>query len=267
MPEIFQYGFMDRAFIAGFIVAILAPLIGLFLVVRRYSLLADTLSHVSLVGVATGLLLGFNPLAGALGASTIAAIGMERLRTNRKIFGESILALFLSGGLALALVLLSLANGLNVSIFSYLFGSIATVTSQDLFVMVVCGVLIAGLMLFLFRRFFLISFDEELAKVNGLPVVYLNILLMVLAAATVALAMQVVGSLLVGALMVIPVLTAIQFGKGFKMTAALGIMISLLAVISGLIISFYLNLPSGASIVVLCLIFFSAGLVLNKKHA
>src|SRR3989338_6684013 len=119
--EIFQYDFFIRAFIAGGITAVVAPLIGMFLVVRRYSLMADTLAHVSLVGVAIGIFTGINPAITALVTTVIAALGIERLRQTKQLFGESVLALFLSGGLAIAIVLISAAHGLNVNLFSYLF--------------------------------------------------------------------------------------------------------------------------------------------------
>ncbi len=265
MIEIFQYDFMIRAFIAGLIIAVLAPAIGVFLVVRRYSLLADTLSHVSLVGVATGVLFNFNPVLGALIVSTLAAFGMEKLRESRKLFGESILALFLSGSLAVALVLLGLSHGLNVNIFAYLFGSITTVSRDDLYIIGGLGLFAAIVIIWLFKKFFLVSYDEELAKANGLPVKVLNITLMVLAAITVSLSMRIVGILLIGALMVIPVLTAVQFGTSFFKTSIYAIILSLAAVSSGLFTSFYLNLPSGGTIVVIALIFFGISLLLNKK--
>lgn len=267
MLEIFQYDFMIRAFLAGLIIGTAAPVIGIFLVVKRYSLLADTLSHISLVGVAAGMLFGFNPVLGALAASILAAFGMERLRENRKIFGESILALFLSGSLAIALVILGLSHGLNVNIFSYLFGSIATVSADDVWLIGIFGSLVTLVTLLLFKRLFLVAHNEELARVSGLPVSFLNITLMVLAAVTVALAMRVVGILLVGALMVIPVLSAIQFGLGFKKTVALALVFSLVSVISGLFVSFYLNLPSGGAIVVICLFVFALSLFFNQKNA
>jgi zinc transport system permease protein len=265
MLEIFQYDFMIRAFIAGIVIAILAPTIGIFLVAKRYSLLADTLAHVSLVGIVLGVLFGFNPLAGALAVSSIAAFGMEKLRSTAKIFSESILALFLSGSLALALVLLGITHGMNVNIFSYLFGSISTVSPENLFVIIVFGVLIIVLTFFLFKKFFAVAYDEDLAKASGLPVSMLNTALMVMAAVTVSLGTQVVGTLLVGALMVIPVMTATQWKRGFSQTAFLSILFSLASVIAGLFASFYLNIPSGGTIVLMALFFFGLSFFLNNN--
>ncbi len=264
MFEIFQYDFMQRAFLAGTLIGIIAPMIGIFLVVRRYSLLADTLAHVSLVGVATAAVLGVHPVIGALAASAVAAISMEKLREKRKLFGESILALFLSGSLALAIVILGLSHGLNVNIFSFLFGSITTVSSADLVLIGGFGIVVIVTTLLLFKQFFLASYDEDLAKANGLPMSFLNTTLMLLAAMTVSLSMRIVGILLVGALMVIPVLTAMQFGKSFFKTAMYAVFFSVFAVVSGLVVSFYWNIPSGGAIVLIALALFAARFMTKK---
>jgi zinc transport system permease protein len=265
MLEIFQYDFMLRAFAAGAIIGILAPAIGIFLVVKRYSLLTDTLSHVSLVGIALGLFLGINPIFTAIGVSSVAAVSMDKLRHGKKIFGEASLNLFLSGGLALSIIIFSLSRNLNATIFTYLFGSIATVTSQDVQIISILGTCIMLVLIILFKRFFLTSYDEELAQANGLPIQLLNFILMVLAAITISISMRIVGALMVGALMVIPVLTATQFGHSFLKTFFYGLIASLLAVFSGLFASFYLNLPSGATIVCASLLLFILSLLSRKK--
>lgn len=267
MLSIFQYDFMIRAFAAAFIIGALAPVIGIFLVVRRYSLLADTLSHVSLVGVALGMLLNFNPIIGAIAVSAFAVMGMDKLRETRKIYGESVLALFLSGSLALALILLALSGGINTNIFAYLFGSITTVTASDLWIISIFGFIVAAITFLEYKRFFMISYDEELARADGLPVHILNIALMILAAITVALGMQAVGILLVGALMVIPVLTALQFGKSFTKTLLYAIFFSILSAIIGLFASFYLNLPSGATIVITAIVWFILSLIITRNKS
>jgi zinc transport system permease protein len=262
--DIFQYDFMVRAFEAGIIIAIIAPLIGIFLVVKRYSLLADTLSHVSLVGVALGILGNINPLITALITTVIMAFGMENLRENKKIFGESVLALFLSGSLAIAIIIIGLARGLNINVLAYLFGSITTVTETDIYLIFGIGLIVLFTTVIFYRRLFLISYDEEMAAANGLAVKSYNLLLIILAAVTVSLAMRVVGILLVGALMVIPVITAMQFGRSFKQTLILSVILSLVAVVAGLFISFYFDIASGATIVLTSLILFISSLIVNK---
>ncbi|GFP26416.1 zinc transport system permease protein, partial [Candidatus Hakubella thermalkaliphila] len=186
------------------IIAVIAPIIGVFLIVRRYSLFADTLAHVSLLGIAVGVLTYTNPILTALAASLIGAVGMERLRARTKIYGESILALFLSGSLAIATVIISLARGFNASLLSFLFGSITTVLTSDLYLIGGLGVVILSTMYLVYKELFFIAFDEEAAKVAGLPVEKLSLLLMILSALTVALSIRIVGVLLIGALTVIP---------------------------------------------------------------
>ena len=185
MFSIFQYDFIVRAFTAGVITAVIAPAIGMFLVVRRYSLMADTLAHVSLVGVAVGLLTNVSPVVGSLIVAVVASVAIESLRESKKIFGESILALFLSGGLAVAVVIISLGHGFSVNLMSYLFGSITTVTASDIRIIAVSGVLIMAVLTVFYKELFCVAFNEELAAASGMNVRALNIALIVLAAVTV----------------------------------------------------------------------------------
>lgn len=261
MLEIFQYDFMVRALIAGVAVAVVAPLVGLFLVVRRYSYLADTLAHVSLVGVAVAVLGGFNPVFAATLAAVAAGGGIEALRRNQRVFSESVLAVFLSGSLALAVVLMSLGKRLHQDLFSYLFGSITTVTLTEVWTIVAVGIVVAITVIIVFKELFLLTLHEELAQAEGLRVRFYSVLLMILAAVTIAVAMRVVGSLLVGALMVIPVLTAAQIARSFWATAVWAVGLSVAATVLGLVASFYFDIPSGASIVMSALLILVATFV------
>ncbi|NTU72879.1 metal ABC transporter permease [Candidatus Roizmanbacteria bacterium] len=260
--EPFQYDFMIRAFSAGLIIGVIAPLVGIFLVVRRYSLMADTLSHISLLGVAIGVIFKVFPYLSAILLSTIAAVGIEKLRTTRKIFGESVLSLFLSGSLALAIVIISLFPGTNINIYSYLFGSITTVTQEEIVVIFGFGVTIVLAVFIFFKELFFISFDEELARVNGLPVTLLNFGLVILAALTVSVAMRAVGILLIGALMVIPVVTAFQYARSFTQAVIVSVFFSLISVVMGLYLSYYYNVASGGMIVLIALAIFVLSLIL-----
>jgi zinc transport system permease protein len=251
MLDLFNYSFILRGLEAGLIIALVAPLIGIFLVLRRYSLIADTLSHVSLAGVAIGLLLNVNPLVTAIITSALASIGIERLRLSQKIYGESALALFLSGSLAVAIILIKLANGFTVDLFSYLFGSLVTVQTSDVMTIFISGLVVTITIFLFYKELIFVTFDEDAAQVSGLPVKFLNILLIVLASLTVALAIPIIGVLLVSALIVIPVMSALQFGLGFNKTLFLAETISVLSVITGMIVSYYLDLPTGAVIVAL----------------
>jgi zinc transport system permease protein len=266
MFDIFQYGFVTRGLEAGIIIAIIAPFIGFFLVLRRYSLIADTLSHVSLAGVAIGLLLKINPMITAIGASVLSSFFIEKLRMSKKVYGESALAIFLSGSLSLAIVLISMAHGFSVNLFSYLFGSIVTVKQSDVLMIGLLGGLVITLLLLFYKELVFISFDEEAAKVAGLPTKFINLLLITLAALTVSLAIPIIGILLISALIVIPVVSALQFRKSFKQTILIAEIISITSVISGIFVSFYLNLSTGGTIVLIALGIFFLSLFFRREY-
>ena len=266
MLDIFQYSFIVRGLEAGIIVAIIAPLIGIFLVLRRYSLIADTLAHVSLAGIALGLLFGVNPIFTALGVTVISSLGIERLRTTKHIYGESALALFLSGSLALATVLLSLGKGFNSSLFNYLFGSIVTVTQIDVYTILFLAIVVVALLVAFYKELVYISFDEESAKVSGIPIRLINTVLVVLTALTISLAIPIVGVLLIAALIVIPVVTALQFRKRFTTTILCAECVSIFSVVAGIFASFYLNLSTSGTIVLIMLSIFIVVMIINYKE-
>lgn len=261
-----QYGFFVRGLEAGIIVAFIAPLIGIFLVLRRYSLIADTLAHVSLAGVALGFLTGVSPMLAALGTTVAASLGIERLRSAGRVYGESALALFLSGSLALATVLLSLGRGFNSSLFNYLFGSIVTVTQADVYVMGALAVVVAVSVGAFYKELVYLSFSEESAKVSGIPVSRINTALIVLAAVAISLAIPVVGVLLIAALMVIPVIAALQLRVGFARTILYAEAISLFSVVSGIFVSFYFDLSAGGIIVLTMLAVLFVILAARGRH-
>lgn len=264
MLEIFSYGFMIRAFLAGFLISIMAPVIGSFLVAKRYSLISDTLAHVSLAGIALGLFIGVNPFFTALIITVISAVIIDKIRKDQEISGETALSMFLSFGLALAIVLIGISKGFKVDIFSYLFGSISTVSQIELLVMLPLTIAVLATIILYYRQFLFIVFDEEVATVYGIKTKKLNLLLMLLTAIVVTLSIRIVGVLLIGALMVIPVVTAGLISRSFKQSIFLSIVFSLLAVISGLFLAYYLNLPAGGVIVLFSLFVF--GITLLLKH-
>ncbi len=263
MFDLFQYSFVIRAMEAGVIVALIAPLIGTFLVLRRYSLIADTLAHVSLAGVAIGLLVGINPLITAIATAVISSFAIERLRLSKKVYGESALSLFLSGSLAIAIILISFGRGFNVDIFNYLFGSILTVKQSDIFIIAGLGLVVVGAVIAFYKELVYLTFDEESATVAGIPTRYMNLLLITLAAFTVAVAIPIVGVLLIAALVVIPVITALQFKKSFLQTIIIAELVSLFSVVSGIIISFYFDLSSGGTIVIIAILIFLLSLMIK----
>ncbi len=265
MLEIFQYDFMVNAFLAGIIIAVLASVSGSFIVLRRYAMLTETLAHVALVGVAIGIVTGQNPIWVAVVVSVLSAWLIEYLRSYLGLYSDSILAIFLSGSLALAVVIVSVAGSFNASLFSYLFGSILSVSNEDLIVMAVFGSLSMAVLLALFKEFYFIAFDEEVAQVSGLKVKLLNFMLVTIIAVIIALSIRVVGTLLIGALMVIPTISALRYRLGFMKTIFLSLLFSITAVLLGMTLSYHFSLPSGATIVLVILAIFTVSIVINRK--
>lgn len=256
--EVLQYGFMQRALAAGGLLAVAAPAVGVFLVLRRLSPIADTLAHVALAGVGAGVLLGISPALGALVFTLVGALGVERLRSSGQLFGEAALALFLAGGLAVALILLSFARGFNADLLGYLFGAVTAVRPDDLAWIAALSLTVAGSVALFYKDLFVLTFDEEAARVQGVPVDTLNLLLAVLVAVTVVVGMRVVGVLLTSALLVIPALTAMRVARSFQATLALAVGFAVASVLVGLVGSFYLDLAPSGAVVLVSLMFFAA---------
>jgi len=256
MPEILQYSFMVRALLAGLVIAVVVPVLGSFLVSRRYSLVADSLAHVSLAGVGAGLLLGVAPVLAAVPVAMGGAVLLEWLRQKRQLSGEVGLAILMSMGLAIAVVLAGLSQGSNVDFASYLFGSIATTTPADLLALAAFGAVSLGLVLWNYRALLHIAFDEDSARIAGHRVTLLNYMLTTLTAAMVVLSLRIVGGLLISALLVIPVIIASRFARGFGETVLFAIAAAIIAVAAGLILAFYAGIAAGGAIVL------SAGVLL-----
>ncbi len=265
MIEMLQYDFMIRAFLAGIIIAVLAAISGSFIVLRRYSMITETLAHSALVGVAVGVIAGTSPLWMAVVAALVSAWTIEYLRSNFQLYSDSVLAIMLSGSLALAVIIVSLAGAFNSSLFSYLFGSILSVTQEDLVIMSVFGVIALTLLGLFYKELYFIAYDEEVARTSGIKVDLLNFLLVSIVAIIIALSIRIVGTLLIGAMMVIPTVAALQFKQGFAKTIAIALLFSLLAVVVGMSSSYFFSLPSGATIVLALLFIFIFSLVVNRR--
>jgi zinc transport system permease protein len=267
MPEVFQFGFMHRAFAAGAVTALICPAIGVFLIPRRLSLIADTLAHVALAGVALGLVAGVSPFLGALVVTLIGAAGIERLRARGALGGDAALGVFLSGGFAVAVVLISLAGGFNADLFAILFGSILTVTAADVGLIVALGALVTVAIGGFYKQLLAITLDEDLARTSGVPVGALNLLLTVLTALTTVVAMRMVGVLLVSAMIVIPALTGFALGRSFRAATVIAIGTGLLSMATGLIAAYYLRLAAGGAVVLVALLFFAAASLARRRIA
>jgi len=260
MIEILQYGFMQRAFIAGIAIALFSAAIGLFLVLRRMALLGDGLAHISFGGIAAGMLFGFYPIISAIVFSVMAAFGIQKLK-QMKIYSDSAIAIFFSFGLALGVVMISLSHGFNADLFSYLFGSILAVNTMDIFLILAFGIGILFTICIFYKELLFITFDEYSARASGIPVEKLDTVLMVLAAVAVVLSMRIVGILLVSSLMVIPPSTALLVCRGFKQAIIISMIIAASAVMAGLVLAYYFDLAAGGAIVMVLAAAFSMALV------
>jgi zinc transport system permease protein len=259
-----EFDFMQRALVAALLVGLAAPAVGVFLVQRRLALMGDGIGHIALTGVALGFLLGTAPVLTAVVVATAGAVVIELVRQQGRTSGDVALALMFYGGIAGGVLLISLApGGTNANLLAYLFGSLTAVSPQDLVVIAVLSGLLLLTLLLLGREMFAVCHDEEFARVAGLPVRTLNVLLAVLAAVTVTVSMRVVGLLLISALMVVPVATAQQLVRGFRATVVLALALGVTASLGGVTGSWYAGTAPGAMIVVVALAGFAVATVLG----
>jgi zinc transport system permease protein len=256
--EILTFSFMHRALISGAAIAILCSVIGLFLVLRRYSLFGDAIAHTSFGGIALGLLAGVYPLWTAYGVSLVSALIITRIKEKFNISGDASVAVLLSSGIAVGLVIIGFSGGFTIDIFSFLFGSILLISVNDTVLILALTGIILIVVLLLYRQLLYSTFNEEQAKVSGIPVEKINYLIVFMAGLTVVTSIQLVGVLLISALFVIPNVTAIMYGKGFKPTAILSISFSVFSVVTGILVSYVLDITPAGTIVLLSIGVFAA---------
>lgn len=244
----FSYEFMQTAFVVGLLLAVIIPLLGVVIVLRHLSMIGDSLSHVSLAGVAAGFLFGINPVAGAICASVAGALSIEVIRRQIPRYSEVAIAIVTSGGVGLAGVLSGFSkNAANFN--SFLFGSIVAISDEEFVAVIALSILMVVLFFLFWREFKLMAFDEHLALLAGVPLSFLNTLLTLMTAVAVALAARAVGALIVSALMVIPVVSALLVAQSYKTTVLLSIAYSVVSMITALILAFYAGLKPGGTIV------------------
>jgi zinc transport system permease protein len=264
MLEILQFDFMQRAIVAGLLVGLICPFIGIFIILKKQSLIGDGLGHIAFAGVATGWLLGIYPVLSATVVTVLAALGIEELRARRPAFADTMLAIFFYTGIACAVLFSSMARTNTASLFGYLFGSIVTVSSQDVWTVAALAVVVLVILGVIFKELVFVTFDEEVARISGLPIKKINMVLAVLIALTVSIAMRIVGILMVSALMVIPVAASLQISHSFRSTLINAVIISEVSVITGLTASFYLNFASGGTIVLTAALLFMTAFVVKQ---
>ena len=268
MPELLTYDFMQRALLAALLVGIAAPMVGVFLVQRRLSLIGDGMGHVSLAGVAVGVLTGQQPVFTALVAAVLAAVAIELIRAKGRTSGDIALAVMFYGGIAAGVVIIAKApSGSAASLTAYLFGAITTTSQQDLWVFAGLALVVLAATWLLRPWLFAVANDEEYARASGLPVTGLNIALAVLTAVTVVVSMRVVGLLLISALMILPNATAQLLGRSFRAMLRWAVLIGVVSSVGGLVTSYYAETPSGGTIVLVAIAIFIAAAVTTAALA
>ncbi len=259
--EILQYDFMRRALLAAVLIGLSAPAVGIFLVQRRLALIGDGLGHIAVSGVALGLVVGHAPILIALVTAIVGAVTIELIRARGEAFGEIALAMLFYGGIAGGVVLVSRAPSGTRNLNQYLFGSITTTSAADLLTFSILAAVILALTTWLGPALFAVSNDDEFARASGLPVMPLNIVLAVLTACTVVISMRVVGVLLVSALMVVPVATAQLWTASFRATRWLAMAVGFAVSLVGVVLSYYVDTPSGGTIVLLAIALFGVTVI------
>ncbi|MBL4951378.1 metal ABC transporter permease [Neobacillus sp. YIM B02564] len=262
IQAIFHYEFLQNAFLTGIMIGFLAPLLGVFIVVRRLSLIADALSHVTLAGIAASLLIekqftalaGLNPLYLGMVFSVGGSLFIEKLRNVYKHYQELAIPIILSSGIGLGVIFISLANGFNTDLFSYLFGSVTAVSRTDLAVIFIIGIFVVAAITLVYKELFILSFDEEHAKASGIPAKSIHFIFIVMVALVIAASMRIVGILLVSSLMTLPVAASIRIAKGFKQTILFSILFGEISVLGGLFSAYYLDLAPGGTIVMIAVL-------------
>ena len=262
MIEILQYEFMQRALISGIAISISCSLIGLFLILKRFSLFGDAMSHVAFGGIALGLFLKSNPIWVSLIVSIIGALAIIKLNSSKRIYSDSSISVLLSLGLAIGLVLISLSGGFSIDITSYLFGSILLVNTEETLSTILLSVIVITFVIFYYKKLIYLVFNEEQALVNGINTVVLNILFITLATIAIVMSIRLIGVLMVSSLLIIPNVSSLLLGYGFKKTILFSICFSLISVILGIILAFEWNItPSGMIVITSAGIFFGVNVL------
>ncbi len=264
--EILQYSFMQRALLSGVVVAATCSVVGLFLVLRRQSLFGDALSHVAFGGLAVGLFTSIYPIWTALVFSVLASLGITKLRQSTRIPSDAAVAIMLSSGLAVGIILIGLSGGFSLDLESFLFGSILLISMQDQIMILLLSTAVLLIVIKFYSQFVYITFSEDQARVSGINVSRFNYLFIGLASLAVISSLRLVGVLLISSLIVIPNITAMMFGKGFKKTAMISVIIAVSSVLVGIVISYIANLAPGGTIVLLT-VFFLLGTIGIKSIA
>lgn len=256
MPSFLEYQFMQHALIAWVLISLICPILGIFLIVRRYTLISDTLAHSSLTGVIIGLVSGYSPVLTTLIYSMLSSFFIERFRLTKRLSGDMVLALFLSLNMAFVAIALSLNSRVMLNIGTYLFGSVSLISQQDLYILALVFVIVFWVFFTQKKKLMLVTYDEEAARAGGLTTNRIQMVFMLLVGMTIAVSFPIVGILLLSSLLVLPVIAASQIAKSFKSTLIIAEVLSLFSVVTGVITSYYTDISASGVITLILVGFF-----------
>ena len=262
--DLFSYGFITRALIAGSLIALCSALLGVSLVLKRYSMIGDGLSHVGFGTMAIALAFNWAPLAVSIPVCVVAAFLLLRVSSYSGIKGDAAIALISSSSLAIGIIVTSLTSGLNTDVTSYMFGSVLAISKSDVIISVILALVVVSLFVILYNRIFMVTFDEAFAKASGIKVEAYNGLIAVLTALTIVVGMRLMGAMMISSLIVFPALSAMRVFKSFFKVVIFAAILSILCFFAGIVASFAWSTPAGASIVVANLIAFVICFVVGK---
>ncbi|HJB46839.1 MAG TPA: metal ABC transporter permease [Candidatus Mediterraneibacter surreyensis] len=266
--EMFSYPFMVRAFTVGALVALCSALLGVSLVLKRYSMIGDGLSHVGFGALAIAASLNVAPLAVAIPVVIVAAVLLLRIRGNSRIKGDAAIALISTSSLAVGVMVISMTTGMNTDVYNYMFGSILAMSDEDVRLSVIMAVIVLVLFVFFYHKIFAITFDETFAQATGVKADLYNTLIAILTAVTIVLGMRMMGALLISSLIIFPALTSMRMCKTFKSVIINSAVISVVCLVLGITVSYVWGTPAGASVVMVniaaLLIYSLIGLIRNK---
>lgn len=259
-----HYAFIQKAFLAGSFIAVTCAVLGIFLVLRKMSLIGDGLAHVSFGAIALGLFFSVYPFYIATPLVMISAVAIIKITEKTRVYGDAAIGIISAIGIAGGIILASVSNGFNIDLFSYLFGNILAISTTEVILSIILSFIVLVIMYFFYWDLFSTTFDESYAKTTGIKTETINTILAILTAVTVVLSIKVVGVMLISALLIIPAITALQIANGFIQAIIYATVFSLLSVLSGITLSFFIDLPAGATIVMINAFFFFITLFYKK---
>ena len=268
--DVFSYGFLGRAFLVGCLVSLCSSLLGVILILKRYSMIGDGLSHVSFGALSVAVALGFAPLKISIPVVILAAFFLLRIRNSKRIKSDAAIAVISSSSLAIGVIATSLSTGMTADVCSYMFGSVLAMNQEDVVFSIVLSVIVLLLFVLCYHKIFAVTFDESFAQATGVNVGFYNLLLAILTAITIVLGMRMMGAMLISSLIIFPALTSMRVFKSFKMVTISSGILSVICFVLGMMGSYFYSIPVGASVVVINLCFLLVGFLIesikNKKQ-